>query len=110
MGRDMGQRINYVDTQYATNKQDAEMHNLIYGLGKYSKYNANQFANDDNPVTSFQLENNFKPDGSWENINNNVDPYWQNYWVDRRLWMDLITKDDGPVTGTLQPVGLWKRL
>jgi phage terminase large subunit-like protein len=52
---DMGARVSPVDSQYISDKQNFERHQLIHGLGKYSKYNANQ--NDDNPVTQWQVDN-----------------------------------------------------
>ena len=54
---DAGARVTPMDAQYVSDKQNYERHQLIYGLGKYAKFNANQMINDDNPVTTYQLEN-----------------------------------------------------
>jgi hypothetical protein len=53
---EMASKIDFASVQYATNLQETERHNQIYGLGKYAKYNATNQA-DDNPVTTYQLEN-----------------------------------------------------
>jgi hypothetical protein len=53
---EMGARIDFASTQYVTNKQDTERHNLIYGIGKYAKFNSANQA-EDNPTTVYQLEN-----------------------------------------------------
>lgn len=55
---DMGARVDQVNSHYVTDAQNYERHQLVHGLGKYAKYNANQMANDDNPKTAFQIENN----------------------------------------------------
>ncbi len=67
---EMDRRTNYIDTQYATNRQDKEVHDLVYGIGKYQRFNANQFANDDNPKTAYQVESNTRVDenGPWTTI------------------------------------------
>jgi phage terminase large subunit-like protein len=54
---DMGAKIDQTNASYVTDKQNYERHQLVHGLGKYAKYNANQMMNDDNPVTAFQVEN-----------------------------------------------------
>lgn len=50
---EMGAAVNNLETAHVGNAQDWEMHQMIYGLGKY----AQQFdaASDDNPVTQFQI-------------------------------------------------------
>jgi hypothetical protein len=65
---DMGSRIDFVNTQYATDRQAAEIHDLVHCIGKYSHLNrANRV--EDNPVTVFQMEN--APGGQ----GNYVDPF-----------------------------------
>jgi hypothetical protein len=54
---DAGARVTPMDAQYVSDKQNFERHQLIYGLGRHSRYNASQMAPDDNPVTAFQIEN-----------------------------------------------------
>lgn len=51
---DMDSKINFASQQFVSNAQETERHKLIYGLGKYSKFNSN-FSIDDNPVTNFQV-------------------------------------------------------
>jgi predicted phage terminase large subunit-like protein len=51
---DMGQKIDFASMQYVADKQAAARHDLIYGLGKYRKYNA---TDADSPTTVFQAEN-----------------------------------------------------
>lgn len=63
---DMGARVNFVNTQYATDQQAAERHDLVHCIGKYAHLNrVNQF--EDNPVTVFELENSpsFTSQGSF---------------------------------------------
>lgn len=45
---------NHVDIDFAANQRSRAMHDMIYGLGRYAKYNSNTV--DDNPVTTFQQE------------------------------------------------------
>lgn len=52
---DMGSRIDNVNTQYATNRQAAELHDLVHCIGKYAHMNRSNQV-DDNPVTAFQVE------------------------------------------------------
>lgn len=52
---EMEQRVNYAETQYVSDQKSKVMHDLVHGLGRFAKYNAN-FAIDDNPVTQFQIE------------------------------------------------------
>jgi hypothetical protein len=52
---DMGSRIDNVNTQYATNQQATEIHNMVHCLGKYSKLNAASNMGD-HPNTVFQTE------------------------------------------------------
>lgn len=52
-----GARVDNTNTQFVTDKQNFERHQLVHGLGKYAKYNANQMVVDDNPKTAFQMEN-----------------------------------------------------
>lgn len=52
---DMGSRVDFVNTQYAINRQAAEIHDLVHCTGKYAHLNrANRI--DDNPVTTFEME------------------------------------------------------
>jgi phage terminase large subunit-like protein len=51
---DMDAKINFASTQYVSDRQSKERHDLIYGLGKYARFMA---AHDDHPVTTFQIEN-----------------------------------------------------
>lgn len=51
---DMGSKVESAMTQFNSDRKSAAMHDMIYGLGAYMHYNANQ--NDDNPTTVFQLE------------------------------------------------------
>jgi phage terminase large subunit-like protein len=53
---DMNSRINLANTQYIADQRSKNRHDLIYGLGQFSRHNSN-FQIDDNPVTTFQLEN-----------------------------------------------------
>lgn len=52
---DMDSRIGQVNSQFVANRLSQDRHDLIYGLGQFSRHNSN-FALDDNPVTTFQLE------------------------------------------------------
>lgn len=55
---DMDAKINAVAIDYAADMKSKAQHDLIYGLGRYSKYNASNgvIVADDNPVTTFQQE------------------------------------------------------
>jgi phage terminase large subunit-like protein len=50
---DMGAKIDLSSTQYVNDKKSAAMHDMIYGLGAYSQYNASQ---NDSPTTVYQME------------------------------------------------------
>jgi predicted phage terminase large subunit-like protein len=50
---DIGSKVDFGSSQYVADKQSSERHDLVYGLGKYSKYNV---SNSDNPTTVFQTE------------------------------------------------------
>jgi len=52
---DMDARVNSVNMEYIASRQDQARHDLIYGLGKYSRYNSNNSI-DENPVTTFERE------------------------------------------------------
>jgi phage terminase large subunit-like protein len=52
---DMDSRIGLINTQYIADQRSRDRHDLIYGLGKFSRFNQN-YAIDDNPVTTFQVE------------------------------------------------------
>ena len=51
---DMDSRINSINTDYAVNQKMRDMHDQIYFLGKYAKFNEAGVI-DDNPTTQFQL-------------------------------------------------------
>jgi phage terminase large subunit-like protein len=51
---DMDAKINFASTQYNSDRQSKEMHDMIYGLGRYASLNAAQMI-DDHPVTAFQI-------------------------------------------------------
>jgi len=50
----MDSKISMMQNSYVSSQQEFEMHQMIYGLGKYAESNP-QFAADDNPTTQFQL-------------------------------------------------------
>ena len=52
---EMDNKVNYVQSEFVTDNQNWEKHQMIYGLGKYAKNNA-AFASDDNPMTQFAVE------------------------------------------------------
>lgn len=54
---DMDNRAHSASVDYVSNTQAHEMHQLVYGLGKYAKYNASNMIQDENPVTAFQIGN-----------------------------------------------------
>jgi predicted phage terminase large subunit-like protein len=55
---DMDARVNFVQTEYVADTKSRERHDQIYGLGKYSKYNASNFMTfDDHPVTQYEAKN-----------------------------------------------------
>lgn len=62
---EMGAKVDQANQSYVTDRQNFDRHQLVHGLGKYAKYNANQMVNDDNPKTAFQVENDrrFRDDG-----------------------------------------------
>jgi hypothetical protein len=49
-------KVNFVASAFVSDQQSKEMHDRMYGLGRYSRYNVN-YALEDNPVTVFQMEN-----------------------------------------------------
>lgn len=51
---DMDAKVNFASTQYVADRMSQERHDLIYGLGRYARYNASNA--EDHPVTVFQLE------------------------------------------------------
>ena len=51
---DMEQKVNYASTQFVADKQNEARYKQIFGLGAYSRYNAGYL--DDNPVTTFEME------------------------------------------------------
>lgn len=52
----MDQKLSFTNTQYTADQQSRERHDLIYGLGKYRRFNASQME-EENPITVFQLQN-----------------------------------------------------
>lgn len=52
---EMEQKITYASTQYTADRQSRDRHDLIYGLGRYARYNAGEMG--DHPTTVFELEN-----------------------------------------------------
>ena len=63
---DMDSRINSINSDYVSNQQSKSIHDQIYCLGQYAKYNEMGLI-DDNPVTQFQAQQ------AAQNIND--DPY-----------------------------------
>ena len=63
---DMDSRINSINSDYISNQQSKSIHDQIYCLGQYAKYNEMGLI-DDNPVTQFQAQQ------AAQNIND--DPY-----------------------------------
>lgn len=51
----MDVKVNYATTDYVSNRKSDEMYRMIYGLGKYAKYNRTDFQ-EDNPSTLYQME------------------------------------------------------
>lgn len=51
---EMESRVNFASSQFVANRQDQERHDLMYGLGRYRRFNAD--LSDDNPVTAFEIE------------------------------------------------------
>lgn len=66
---EQGIQIDNLNMQFVADSKAHEMHQLVYGLGKYSQYNAASnyvLQEDDSPRTAFQLEENqrvFRDDG-----------------------------------------------
>jgi len=50
---DVEGRATYVNTQFTADRQSKDRHDLIYGLGQFARLNANE----DHPVTVYQMEN-----------------------------------------------------
>jgi len=53
---DMEARVNYIDQAYTADKKSKEIHDMMYCLGKYAKFNEAGLM-DDNPVTAYQSIN-----------------------------------------------------
>lgn len=53
---DVEGRATFAATQYTADHQSKDRHDMIYGLGRYAGYNANNAA-EDHPVTVYQIEN-----------------------------------------------------
>jgi phage terminase large subunit-like protein len=52
---DIDSRVDFVNTQYATDQQAADRHDLVHCIGRYAYLNrVNQF--EENPVTVFEME------------------------------------------------------
>lgn len=52
---EMEQKIDYASTQFTSDRQSKDRHDLIYGLGQYAYLNAGALG--DHPTTMFQIEN-----------------------------------------------------
>lgn len=52
---DMDQKVNSIHQDYAINQKSVEIHNKIYCLGKYARYNE-VGAIEDSPTTQYQIE------------------------------------------------------
>lgn len=50
---DVEARTTFAATQYTADHQSKDRHDMIYGLGRYARYNATE----DHPATVFQIEN-----------------------------------------------------
>jgi hypothetical protein len=44
------------EQDFVSDQKAKDMHDKVYGLGKYAKYNASQIQGDENPTTQYQLE------------------------------------------------------
>ena len=53
---DIDSRVGQVNLQYVAEQKSRDRHDLIYGLGKFSRHNIN-YQLEDNPTTAFQQEN-----------------------------------------------------
>lgn len=53
---DMDGKISFVQSQYVSDQQEKERHDMVYGLGKYARFNVNTPI-EDNPVTQYHAEN-----------------------------------------------------
>jgi phage terminase large subunit-like protein len=53
---DMEAKVNFAESQFVEDAQNFERHQQIYGLGKYSKFNASQLSNDTHPGTAWAVE------------------------------------------------------
>lgn len=71
---DMGAKTQAAETDYVSDQKAKAMHDVVYGLGQYAKYNASQVQNDDNPVTQYQLEQNGRKFRDDVNESSQVDP------------------------------------
>ena len=53
---DMGAKTMSAEQDFVSDQKAKDMHDKVYGLGKYAKYNAAQIQGDENPTTQYQLE------------------------------------------------------
>lgn len=53
---DMDSRVNSIQSDYVANQQSKAMHDMVYCLGKYAKYNEASSIIEENPKTQFQIE------------------------------------------------------
>jgi phage terminase large subunit-like protein len=53
---DMGAKTMGAEQDFVSDQKAKDMHDKVYGLGKYAKYNASQIQGDENPTTQYQLE------------------------------------------------------
>lgn len=54
---DMDSKVNFASSQFVADREAKDIHDMLYGVGKYAHYNAANLA-DDHPTTAFQIENN----------------------------------------------------
>ncbi len=52
---EMDSKINFAESQFVADQKSQQMHDRIYGLGRYALYNASNHL-EDNPVTIFEQE------------------------------------------------------
>jgi phage terminase large subunit-like protein len=54
---DMDSRVSQINTDFNADQKSRLRHDLIYGLGPFSKYNALEQNQSENPRTAFEIEN-----------------------------------------------------
>jgi phage terminase large subunit-like protein len=53
---DMDSRINQIDTAFVADQKSKLRHDLIYGLGQFSRFNRSDYQESDHPKTNFEIE------------------------------------------------------